>query len=88
MGETPSPHAVAALAVVMALFETLLKRGVLDQSAVGPVLRDAGSYAQALCADCPPEVEPSVRPLLTAIGDMAARLELPQPAPIPLLEPP
>lgn len=68
----PSPHAVAALALAASLLEALVKRGAIDRPGVDDMLRDAASYAQALCADCPSEVEGHVQRLLTMIGQAQA----------------
>src|SRR5262249_28235258 len=60
MAEAPSVQALTALAVVMSLVEALVKRGVIDQSALDATLKNAGTNAQALCADCSREVEREV----------------------------
>ena len=62
-----SPHGLAALAVSVSLCEALLRQGVIDQAAAEAVLKEAGLYAQALCLDCPPEVERETQRLLKQI---------------------
>jgi hypothetical protein len=47
----PSPQALAGFAVSAAILETLLRRGILDQTAVDVVIKDAGSYISALSTD-------------------------------------
>src|SRR5215469_13499878 len=49
MAEAPSAHALTALAVVMSLMDALVKRGVIDHTAVDATLKDAGTFAQVLC---------------------------------------
>lgn len=78
---------MAALAIVASLMEALLKRGVIDRTAVDDTLRDAMSYAQALCTDCPPEVEGGVQRLLRMIGQAQARVADTEAAPIPIIDP-
>lgn len=88
--EAPSPQAMAALAVVASLIETLARRGVIDRAAVDDTLKDAASYAQALCADCAPETEREVQRLLKMIGQVGsqeARVAETEEAPIPLVDP-
>jgi hypothetical protein len=85
MIEGPSAQALAALAAVMSLVEALFKRGVIDQPAVDTMLREAGTYAQALCVDCSHEVEREVQQLLAAIGK--AEVSPAETAPIPLVDP-
>ena len=85
MAEVPSTQALAALAVVMSLAEALLKRGVIDQSVVDAMLRDAGTCAQALCAEYSSEVEREVQHLVDGIGKTGvSATETP---PIPLVDP-
>ena len=83
----PSPQALAALAVAASLMEALLKRGVIDRSAVDDTLKDAASYAQALCVDCSPELERGVQHLLKMIGQAEEQVADTEPAPIPVVDP-
>lgn len=88
--EAPSPQSLAALSVVASLIETLARRGVIDRDAVDDTLRDAASYAQALCADCTPEVEREVQRLLKMIGEAGsaeARVADAPDVPAPLVDP-
>ena len=87
MAEPPSAQALAALAVVMSLVESLLKRGVVDQAAVDAILGDAITYAQALCSDCSAEVEREVQKFLKAIGKAAAEVAATETPPVPLVDP-
>ena len=87
MAEAPSAHAATALAVVMSLVDTLLKRGVVDHAAVDAMLKDALTYSQALCVDCSREMEREVRELLDAIGQSATKVVGADTAPIPLVDP-
>jgi len=86
--EAPSSQALAALAVVASLMEALLRRGVIDSIAVDDTLRDAASYAQALCADCPAEVERDVQRLLVMIGQAQARVADTEGSPMPVVDSP
>ena len=66
--DAPSAHGLAALAISVSLIETLLKRGAIDRATVEAVLKEAGTYAQALCIDCPPEVERETLRIVKLIG--------------------
>ena len=73
--DAASPHGIAGLAVSVSLVETLLKQGAIDQATVETILKEAILYAQALCIDCPPEVERETQRLLAQIrlrGEPAA----------------
>jgi hypothetical protein len=85
MADAPSAQALTALAVVMSLLESLLKRGAIDQTAMDIIVRSAGTYAQALCADCSTEVEREVQQLLAVFGKTATAGS--ETAPIPLVDP-
>jgi len=87
MAEAPSAQALTALAVVMSLVESLLKRGVVDQAAVDTMLGDAATFAQALCSDCSAEVEREVQEFLNAIGRTATGAAATETPPIPLVDP-
>ena len=65
--DAASPHGLAALATSVSLCEALLRLGVIDQATAEAVLKEAGLYAQALCLDCPPEVERETQRLLKQI---------------------
>jgi hypothetical protein len=65
--DAASAHGLAALATSVSLCEALLKQGVIDQATVEAVLKEASLYAQALCLDCPPEVERETQRLLKQI---------------------
>ena len=71
----PSPQALAGLAVSAAILETLLRRGILDQTAVDVVLKDAGSYISALSTDFAPEIERDARVLLAQLGKVEKAVE-------------
>ena len=71
----PSPQALAGLAVSAALLETLLRRGILDQTAVDIVLKDAGSYISAPSTDFAPEIERDARVLLAQLGKVEKAVE-------------
>ena len=86
MAEAPSAHALTALAVVMSLMDALVKRGVIDHTAVDATLKDAGTYAQVLCADCSREVEQEVHRLLDEIAKVATQFAPPE-TPVPLVDP-
>ena len=62
--DAPSPHGLAALAVSASLLEALLRQGAIDRATVEAVLKEATTYAQALCIDCSPEVERETQRLL------------------------
>jgi hypothetical protein len=62
-----SPHGLAALALSVSLLETLLKQGVIDQTAVEDTLKDANVYAQAFCVDCAPEVDRETQRILKLV---------------------
>jgi len=85
--EVPSAQALTAMAVVLALLEALLKRGVIDQAEVGIIVKDAGNYAQVLCTDCSQEVEREVQRLLDVVGTEATHMDAAEPAPIPIVDP-
>ena len=87
MAEAPSVQALTALAVVMSLVEALVKRGVIDQSALDATLKNAGTNAQALCADCSREVEREVQRLVDEIGKTAAQAAATETPPVPLIDP-
>ena len=86
MAEATSAHALAALSVVMSLMQALAKRGLIDHTVVDATLADAGTYAQALCADYPREVEREVQRLLVEIGKVATQVAPPE-TPVPLVDP-
>jgi hypothetical protein len=65
---TPSPHGLAALAVSVSLLEVLLKQGVIDRATVEATLKEATTYAQALCIDCSPEVERETLRIVGLLG--------------------
>ena len=65
--DAASPHGIAGLAVSVSLVETLLKQGAIDQATVETILKEAILYAQALCIDCPTEVERETQRLLSQI---------------------
>jgi hypothetical protein len=71
----PSPQALAGLAVSAAILETLLRRGILDQTAADVVLKDAGSYISALSTDFGPEIERDARVLLAQLGKVEKAVE-------------
>ncbi|SEP41826.1 hypothetical protein SAMN02990966_05975 [Rhodospirillales bacterium URHD0017] len=64
----PSPHGLAALAVSASLLEALLRRGAIDRATVEAILKEATTYAQALCIDCSPEVERETLRIVGLIG--------------------
>ena len=47
--------------------EALLKRGVIEEADVDTIVRDAASYAAALCVEAAPEVEREALRLLALI---------------------
>jgi hypothetical protein len=89
--EAPAPaaQALASLAVSAALMEALLKRGVIDQADVDPIMKDAGSYVAAFCTGCSPEVEREAQRLLTLIATAEREVRGPEPEaePVPVAEP-
>jgi hypothetical protein len=87
MDQAPSAQALTALAVVMSLVVALVKRGVIDQTALDATLKDAGIYAQALCVDCSREMEREVKRLLGEIGTTATQTAATETPPIPLVDP-
>ena len=86
--DLPTAQALAGLAMSASLMEALLKRGVIDQKDVEPIIRDAASYVAAFCTDCGPEVEREALRLLTMIGKAERDVVPAEPGPIPLVEPP
>ncbi len=80
-------QALASIAMSASLMEALLKRGVIQQEDVGPIIRDAASYVAAFCTDCGPEVEREARRLLTLIGKAEQDVAASEPAPIPIVDP-
>jgi hypothetical protein len=66
--EAPSPHGLAALAISVSFVEALLKQGVIDRATVEATLKEARTYAQALCIDCSPEVERETLRIVKLIG--------------------
>jgi hypothetical protein len=81
-------YAMAGVTLTAALFDTLVKQGVIDQALAEATIKDAGAYVQALCVDCSPELERSTLRILQVFG------KLPEQAtsaaarpPIPVVEP-
>jgi hypothetical protein len=66
--DAPSPHGLAALAVSVSFLEVLLKQGVIDRVTVEATLKEATTYAQALCIDCSPEVERETLRIVGLLG--------------------
>lgn len=66
--DAPSPHGLAALAVSASLLEALLRQGAIDRATVEAILKEATTYAQALCIDCSPEVERETLRIVRLIG--------------------
>jgi hypothetical protein len=75
MAGAPSPQALAGLAVTASILEALLRREILDQTAVHVILKDAGSYISALSTDFAPEIERDARRLLTLLGKVEKAVE-------------
>lgn len=85
--DTAAAHAMAGLAASASLMEALVKRGLIEQTDVDTIIKDAASYVDALCADCGLKVEREARRLLALIGKVeheAAETEAP---PIPIVDP-
>jgi hypothetical protein len=85
--DVSAAQALAGLAVSAALMEALLKRGVIEQADVEPIISDAASYVAAFCSDCGPEVERDARQLLKLIGKAERDVAAPQAGPIPVVDP-
>ncbi len=83
----PAAQALAGLAMSASLVEALLKRGVLEQSDVDPIIRDAASYVTAFCTDCGPEVEREALRLLALIGKTERDVAASEAPPIPVVDP-
>ena len=64
----PSAQAIAALGMAASLMESLVRGGLIDQEAFDAIVKDAASYVQALCTDCPPEVERQAQAMLKLLG--------------------
>jgi ABC-type Fe3+-siderophore transport system permease subunit len=64
----PSAQAIAALGLAAALMESLVRGGLIDQEVIDAIVKDGASYVQALCTDCPPEVEPQALAILKLLG--------------------
>lgn len=85
--KVPASQALVGLAMSAALMEALLKRGVIGQEDVDPIIRDASTYVVAFCTDCGPEIEREAQRLLTQIGKTERDVPAPQAGPIPLVDP-
>lgn len=85
--DTTAAHAVAGIAMSASLMEALLKRGVIEQTDVDAILKDAASYVDALCADGGLKVEREARRLLTQIGKVEHEVAATEAPPIPIVEP-
>jgi hypothetical protein len=85
--DTPAALALAGVAMSASLMEALLKRGMIQQEDVDPIIRDASSYVAAFCTDCGPGVEREAQRLLTLIGKSERDVEGPEPGPIPVVDP-
>jgi len=85
--QTSAAHALAGLAISASLMEALLKRGVIEQADVDPIIGDAASYVAAFCIDCGPEVERDARRLLTLLGKAERDVAGPEPTPVPVVDP-
>jgi len=66
--DAPSPHGLAALAISVSFIEALLKQGVIDRTTVEATLKEASTYAQALCIDCTPEMERETLRIVRLVG--------------------
>jgi hypothetical protein len=64
----PSAQAIAALGMAASLMESLLRGGLIDKEAFDAIVKDAASYVQALCTDCPSEVEREAQAMLKLLG--------------------
>jgi hypothetical protein len=64
----PSAQAIAALGLAASLMESLVRGGLIDQEVIDAIVKDAASYVQALCTDCPPEVERQAQAILKLLG--------------------
>jgi hypothetical protein len=84
---TPAAEALAGLAMSASLMEALLKRGVIEQQDVDPIIRDAASYVAAFCTDCGAEVEREALRLLALIGKTGRDVLPPETSPIPVVDP-
>ena len=87
MDEVPAAQALAGLAVSAALMEALLKRGLIDQADVEPIMRDAGSYLAAFCTGSGAEVEREAQRLLTLIAKAEREVRGPEPEAVPVADP-
>ena len=65
-----SAQAVVALGIAASLIESLFRRDLIDQEAFDAIIKDAASYVQALCTDCPPEVERQAHLMLKQLGKL------------------
>ena len=70
-----SAQAVVALGIAASLVESLFRRGLIDQEAFDAIIKNAASYVQALCADCPPEVERQSHVILKELAKLATEPE-------------
>jgi hypothetical protein len=85
--EAPNAQALAGLAMSASLMEALLKRGVIQQTDVDPIIHDAASYVAALCTECEAEVEREALRLLDLIGKTERDVAPVEPGPIPVVDP-
>jgi hypothetical protein len=85
--QTPTAQGLAGLAMSASLMETLLKRGVIEQKDVDPIVADATSYVAAFCTDCGPEVEREALRLLAMIGKTHRDVVPDEAPPIPVVDP-
>jgi hypothetical protein len=85
--EAAAAQALASLAIAASLMEALLKRGVIEQADVDPIIRDAASYVAAFCTDCGPKAEREAQRLLTQIGKAGHNVAVTEAAPIPVVDP-
>jgi hypothetical protein len=83
----PAAEALAGLAMSASLMEALLKRGVIEQQDVDPIVSDAASYVAAFCTDCGAEVEREALRLLALVGKSGRDAAPPEPSPIPVVDP-
>jgi hypothetical protein len=65
---SPSAQAIAALGLAASLIEGLVRGGLIDQEVIDAIVKDGASYVQALCTDCPPEVERQAQAILKLLG--------------------
>lgn len=85
--DTSGAQALAGLAMSASLMEALLKRGIIEQKDVDPIVNDAASYVAAFCTDCAAEVEREAMRLLAQVGKAGRDVAPAEPAPIPIVEP-